>query len=156
MSMTRRVFTGLGLSFCSQFILPATGHAALAIHVHKGRGCGCCTLWANILKKEGFAVTEEEVHPADLVKLKISKGIPQQLFSCHTATIGGYIVEGHVPVAEIHRLLAEKPDALGIAVPEMPYGSPGMGPESEREAYDVFLFGKGEEPKVFTHYKAAG
>ena len=137
MLMTRRVFTGLGLSFCSQFVLPAAGHAALAIHVHKGRGCGCCTLWANILKKEGFAVTEEEVHPADLVKLKISKGIPQQLFSCHTATIGGYIVEGHVPVADIHRLLAGKPDALGIAVPEMPYGSPGMGPESEREAYDV-------------------
>ena len=155
MLLTRRTLTGLGLAVCGQALLPTAGYANAAIHVHKGRGCGCCTLWANILKKEGFAVTEDEVHPAELVKLKISKGIPQKLFSCHTAVVDGYIVEGHVPVADIRRLLAEKPDALGIAVPEMPYGSPGMGPESEREAYDVFLFAKGREPEVFSRYEAA-
>ena len=155
MMITRRTLAGLGAAFLGQLVLPTTARATAAIHVYKGRGCGCCTLWANILKKEGFAVTEEEVHPANLVKLKISKGIPQKLFSCHTATIDGYMVEGHVPVADIRRLIAEKPDALGIAVPEMPYGSPGMGPESEREAYDVFLFAAGKEPEVFSHYEAA-
>ena len=155
MKFSRRKFISLGLALCGQTMFPMPGYAGLAIHVYKGRGCGCCTAWAEILKHGGFAVTEEELLPADLVKLKISKGVPQKLFSCHTATIDGYIIEGHVPPADIRRLMSDKPNALGLAVPEMPYGSPGMGPESEREAYDVFLFGKGQANKVFSHYAAA-
>jgi len=108
-----------------------------------------------ILKKEGFAVTDEELHPAALVKLKISKGVPQKLFSCHTAMVDGYVVEGHEPPADIRRLISTKPDATGLAVPEMPYGSPGMGPETEREAYDVFLFSKSGVSEVFSRYNAA-
>ena len=118
----------------------ASAQSAPVIHVIKGRGCGCCAAWVNILKGEGFSVTDEMRHPADLVKLKMDKGIPQNMFSRHTAMIDGYIVEGHVPPADIRRLISEKPYALGIAVPEMPYGSPGMGLEDEREAFDVFLF----------------
>ena len=133
----------------------AIAQSGPTIHVQKGRGCGCCTIWAKILKKEGFQVTEEERHPADLVQFKIAKGIPQDLHSCHTAEIGGYVIEGHVPVADIRRLIAEQPKALGLAVPNMPYGSPGMGPENEREAYDVILFHADGSKEVYTSYEAA-
>ncbi|NNF78583.1 MAG: DUF411 domain-containing protein [Rhizobiales bacterium] len=135
--------------------LPATAQSGTAIYVYKGRGCGCCTAWVDILKEKGFAPTTETLHPAELVQLKLSKGVPQKLSACHTAVIDGYLVEGHVPVADIRRLISEKPDALGIAVPEMPYGSPGMGPESEREAYDVILFKPDGATEIFSHYEAA-
>lgn len=125
------------------------------IHVLKGRGCGCCTVWSDILKSEGFLVTEEEMLPADLVQLKLAKGIPQEMSSCHTAQIMDYVIEGHVPPADIKRLLAEQPDSIGLAVPGMPYGSPGMGPEEEREAYNVFLLHKDRTSEVFTSYEAA-
>ena len=75
--------------------------------------------------------------------------------SCHTADVEGYVIEGHVPVADIRRLLDERPDAIGLAVPGMPYGSPGMGPESHREAYDVFLIRRDGTTEVFTSYAAA-
>ena len=135
--------------------LPALAQSGPAIHVFKGRGCGCCTAWVEILEGEGFKATVEDVHPAELVQIKLAKGVPQNLSACHTAIIEGYLVEGHVPVADIRRLISEKPDALGIAVPEMPYGSPGMGPESEREAYDVILFKKDLTTEIFTRYAAA-
>ena len=135
--------------------LPAFAQSGTAIHVYKGRGCGCCTAWVDILKNEGFAPTTDVLHPAELVKLKLSKGVPLKLSACHTAVIDGYLVEGHVPAADIRRLVAEKPDALGVAVPEMPYGSPGMGPETEREAYDVILFKKDNTTEIFSRYEAA-
>ena len=126
-----------------------------SIHVIKGRGCGCCTAWAKILKSEGFQVTEEERHPADLVQFKVAKRIPQQLHSCHTAEINGYVIEGHVPSSDIRRLIDEKPKAIGLSVPEMPYGSPGMGPENQREAYEVILFREDGSKEVFSSYEAA-
>lgn len=89
------------------------------------------------------------------MRYKSQNGIPEAMASCHTARIGGYTLEGHVPVADIRRLLEEQPDAIGLAVPGMPYGSPGMGPESEREAYDVLLIRKDGTSEVFTHYPAA-
>ena len=128
MKFTRRKLLCSALALSSLAAIPALAQPSVAIHVYKGRGCGCCTAWVEILKKEGFAVTDEQLHPADLIKLKIAKTVPQKLFSCHTAEIDGYIVEGHVPPADIRRLISERPDALGLAVPEMPYGSPGMGP----------------------------
>lgn len=135
--------------------LPALAQSGTAIHVYKGRGCGCCTAWVNILKENGFAPTTDTMHPAELVQIKLAKGVPQKLSACHTAVIDGYLVEGHVPVADIRRLISEKPDALGIAVPDMPYGSPGMGPETEREAYDVVLFKKDGSTEIFSRYAAA-
>ena len=155
MKLSRRTFVGFTAALPVLAAVPAFGAAGTAIHVHKGRGCGCCTAWVEILKSEGFAVTTDTVHPGELVKLKLAKGVPENLMSCHTAEIEGYLVEGHVPVADIRRLIAEKPDALGLSVPDMPYGSPGMGPESEREAYDVFLFRKDGTSEVFSRYKAA-
>ncbi|MEM8645538.1 MAG: DUF411 domain-containing protein [Pseudomonadota bacterium] len=152
---SRRTFlAGMTAGF-TMAAVPALAQPGPTIHVYKGRGCGCCIAWVEILQADGFQATMEDLHPAELVQIKLSKGVPQKLSSCHTAIIDGYIVEGHVPVADIRRLISEKPDALGIAVPDMPYGSPGMGPESEREAYDVILFKKDQTTEVFSRYEAA-
>ena len=126
-----------------------------AIHVVKDPGCPCCNGWIGHLRDSGFAVSFEERSVEDLAAFKRERGIPDDLVSCHTATIGGYTVEGHVPAADIRRLLAERPAAIGLTVPGMPYGSPGMGPEAEREAYDVILIGMDGSAAVFTSYAAA-
>ncbi len=154
MHTRRKILAGLAL-LPAVSVLPTLAQAGTAIHVYKGRGCGCCTAWVDILKAEGFAPTTDTLHPAALVQLKLAKGVPQKLSACHTAVIDGYLVEGHVPVADIRRLISEKPAALGIAVPEMPYGSPGMGPETEREAYDVILFKQDGDTEIFSRYEAA-
>lgn len=125
------------------------------IHVVKDTKCGCCTAWVEILRNAGFTVTTEAGMGTLLIRHKLENGIPPKMHSCHTAEIAGYMIEGHVPPADIRRLLAEQPDAIGLAVPGMPYGSPGMGPENEREAYDVFLIRKAGSTEVFSSYQAA-
>lgn len=90
-----------------------------------------------------------------LARYKLDNGIPQKMISCHTGRIEGYMIEGHVPAADIRRLLEGRPDAVGLAVPGMPYGSPGMGPESEREAYEVFLIRRDGSTEVYASYSAA-
>ncbi|MCK5749701.1 MAG: DUF411 domain-containing protein [Oricola sp.] len=134
--------------------LPAIAGPADQIHVIKGIGCGCCTAWVEYLRGEGFVVTEEEMLPADLIQHKIAQGIPAGLVSCHTAHIGDFVVEGHVPATDIHRLLNDKPDVIGISVSGMPYGSPGMGPEAEREAYDVFVIRNDGSTEIYSAYPA--
>lgn len=129
--------------------------AAPAIHVLKDPDCGCCADWMAILAADGFAVTSEPVAGPDLHRVKQASGIPPEMVSCHTARVGGYVIEGHVPPADIRRLLDLRPDALGLAVPGMPFGSPGMGPETEREAYDVFLIRTDGSAEVFSRYDAA-
>ena len=97
------------------------------IHVVKGRGCECCEAWVDYLREQGFTVTDEVSMGTLLIRFKMDQGIPAKAFSCHTGTVDGYALEGHVPAADIRRLLDERPDAVGLAVPGMPYGSPGMG-----------------------------
>jgi hypothetical protein len=126
-----------------------------SIHVLKDPNCGCCEAWVSILKADGFAVTTKNSVDTLLMRHKLDNGIPQQMISCHTGEIDGYFIEGHVPPADIRRLLSERPDAVGLAVPGMPYGSPGMGPEESREAYDVFLIRRDGGTDVFTSYDAA-
>ncbi|MDP2119143.1 MAG: DUF411 domain-containing protein [Hoeflea sp.] len=125
------------------------------LHVLKDPDCGCCTAWIEILEKDGFSVTVEPSVGAELMRYKTVNGIPEALASCHTGRIDGYMIEGHVPGADIRRLLRERPDAVGLAVPGMPYGSPGMGPEDEREAYDVFLIRRDGGVELFSSYEAA-
>ncbi len=125
------------------------------IHVVHDPNCGCCKAWVSILQDDGFEVTTERSAGTLLIQYKIENGIPQNMISCHTAKVEGYMIEGHVPTADIRRLVAERPDAIGIAVPEMPYGSPGMGPESRREAYDVYLIRPDGSTEVFSSYAAA-
>ncbi len=135
---------------------PARAEAALPpIHVRKDPACGCCSAWIAVLDADGFSVTVEDRTAEELARGKRELGIPEAMVSCHTAQIGGYVVEGHVPPADIRRLLAERPAVLGLAVPGMPFGSPGMGPETEREAYDVFLIGRDGTTSVFASYPAA-
>ena len=138
---------------------PMTGFANEAgtnIHVVKNPQCGCCNAWIEVLEVDGFNVTTEDRSNSDLAVFKFESGIPKDMMSCHTAKIGGYFIEGHVPASDIKRLIKERPDALGLAVPAMPYGSPGMGPEEEREAYNVFLIRADRTAEVFQHYPQVG
>lgn len=155
-NMTRRglLASAASLAAVTPFASVAQGTAP-AIHVLKDNNCGCCTAWAEILRDAGFTVTTEASYGTLLIRHKLENDIPQEMHSCHTGEIEGYMIEGHVPPADIRRLLAERPAAIGLAVPGMPYGSPGMGPEDERDAYDVFLVLKDGSTKVFTSYAAA-
>jgi hypothetical protein len=134
---------------------PVFAQSQPSIHVVKDPGCPCCNAWIGHLRDNGFAVSFEERSVEDLAAYKREQGIPDALVSCHTATVGGYTIEGHVPAADIRRLLTEAPDAIGLSVPGMPYGSPGMGPETEREAYDVILIGRDGRATTFSRYEAA-
>jgi hypothetical protein len=107
------------------------------ITVYKTPTCGCCNAWVDHLRAEGFRVTTENL--PDLTEIKREHGVPDELASCHTGLVDGYAVEGHVPADVIRRLLAERPEVSGLAVPGMPMGSPGMeGPYSQ--AYEVYTF----------------
>ena len=149
---TRRT---LLVSAAATAALPLHAETNAAIHVVKGTGCECCSAWVDHLKAAGFSVTEEEMYGTLLMRFKQDSGVPQKMISCHKGKIAGYILEGHVPAADINRLMAEAPDAIGLAVPGMPYGSPGMGDETAHEAYDVFVIKRDGATAVFTSYSAA-
>lgn len=136
-------------------MLPAVAQTRPAINVLRDPNCGCCEAWVEILQSEGFDVTVEASMGTQLARYKLENGIPPEMVSCHTGRIEGYMIEGHVPAADIRRLLDERPDAVGLAVPGMPYGSPGMGPEADREAYDVFLIRRDGSTDVYASYSAA-
>ena len=151
-----------------QLLILASGYllaaplAALAegiypdIHVVKNPQCGCCNAWIKILKDKGFNVTTEDRSGSFLTEFKIQSGVPNDMMSCHTAKIDGYFIEGHVDASDIKRLITDRPGALGLAVPAMPYGSPGMGPEDEREAYDVYIINADGTAAIFQQYPQAG
>lgn len=119
--------------------------------VWKSPTCGCCKSWVSHMAANGFALDAHDVAQEALAALKAQNGISPKVASCHTAKIGGYTVEGHVPASAVKRLLAEKPDAIGLAVPGMPAGSPGMETQGEVQAYDVLLIKKDSSPEVFQH-----
>ena len=129
---------------------------AYTVEVWKDPNCGCCHLWVEHLQASGFKVAVRDVgNNAARKRL----GMPDKLGSCHTATVGGYVIEGHVPAADIRRLLKDRPLALGLAVPGMPIGSPGMdGPEykGRKDAFDVLLVQKDGSTKSFQHYAGQG
>ena len=128
---------------------PAAAKAAAAsraIVIYKDPNCGCCKEWVTHVRGAGFTPTVHDT--ADMKSVKASMGVPSALESCHTARVGGYTIEGHVPADVIEKLLREKPVALGLAVPGMPMGSPGMeGPR--KDPYDVVLFEKGGKTRVY-------
>ena len=116
------------------------------VTVYKTPTCGCCRAWVDHLREHGFDVVVRD--SADLAPVKRAHGVPGELESCHTAVVGGYVVEGHVPADLVAKLLAERPDVAGLAVPGMPQGSPGMeGPV--KEAYDVLAFQKDGRTTVY-------
>lgn len=127
--------------------------AAPLIVVNKDPSCGCCSIWVEHLRGAGFGTQIHESN--DLEPLKRRLGIPAILESCHTAEIDGFVIEGHVPASAIRRLLTERPAAIGLAVPGMPIGSPGMEvPGTPNEIYEVVLFGPTGQ-RVFARYRGA-
>lgn len=149
--MQRRSFLQL-VVLASLSSVGVFAHAALpAITVYKTASCGCCTQWVEHLQKNGFVVHAHDVPDTAVYRSRF--GVPVALGSCHTATIAGYALEGHVPAKQIKRLLAEKPSAAGLAVPEMPMGAPGMG-GMRVDAFDVLLFTKDGRHSVYQHYAA--
>lgn len=122
------------------------------VHVLKTAACGCCTAWLEHMREEGFRVETEDVSAPELVAAKNERGVPRDLFACHTAQVEGYIVEGHVPADEVRRLLEEEPDVTGIAVGGMPAGSPGMEVGGRHESYDVVAFDADGQRSVFAAY----
>lgn len=124
------------------------------VEVWKSPYCGCCKDWVAHLEKEGFAVQVHEVGDLDGARRRL--GMPERYASCHTARVGDYLLEGHVPAADIRRLLAERPAGLGLAVPGMPVGSPGMdGPayRGRRDPYEVLLVRRDGGANVFANYR---
>ena len=127
--------------------LPAS--AADAVDVYKSPYCGCCEKWVEHLRQAGFAVRTHDVNDVPAARQRL--GMPERLGSCHTAKVAGYVVEGHVPAADIQRLLKEKPPALGLAVPSMPPGSPGM--ESPKPMpYNTLLVQANGSTQVFAKH----
>ena len=117
--------------------------------VFKSPTCGCCTVWVKQLKQAGIDLQITDLESLEMIKRMFQ--VPEQLQSCHSAIINGYVIEGHVPVKEIKRLLSEKPRAIGIAVPGMPIGSPGMEQGNVKEPYDVVIFQNGTQ-SVYARY----
>jgi hypothetical protein len=140
------------LSLVAPFALLTCSQAASAavVEVVKSPTCGCCSDWVEHLRRSGFQVRVTEVDDTSAIARKL--GVPDDLRSCHTARVGGYAVEGHVPAADIRLLLAKKPAATGIAVPGMPMGSPGMDRGSAKEAFATILFGRKGKRQVFARH----
>jgi hypothetical protein len=118
------------------------------VQVYRSPSCGCCGMWADHLRANGYEVVVQDVD--DLSGFKQMAGVPDHLQACHTATVEGYLIEGHVPAVAIDRLLEQRPDVRGLAVPGMPAGSPGM-PSANPDRYHVLTFGDGSD-EVFATF----
>ena len=127
----------------------AAGNDSL-ITVWKTPDCGCCKEWVTHLKKNGFEVVTNDIK--DTAPMRQKLGLPAKFGSCHTAQLGAYVLEGHVPAQEVRRLLREKPQAVGLAVPGMPVGSPGMEVGSRQDPYDVLLVMADGSSRVYQSY----
>lgn len=150
--LNRRGFT-TGLAMTA-LIRPSFAEESLPlVNVTRDPGCGCCGNWAAHLKTAGFAVEIRESPAMNQVKARL--GVPRALAACHTAEVAGYVIEGHVPAHAIKRLLKERLEVRGLAVPGMPAGSPGMEVDGmEPEVYDVIAFGEAGQ-SVFARYRGA-
>jgi hypothetical protein len=149
-SMTRRQLLGI-LSLLAATGARSAAQKGPAVQVYKDPTCGCCSLWVEHLRKAGFSATVSDVQDMDAIKTKY--GVPRQARSCHTAVVGNYVVEGHVPAADVQRLLKERPAIVGIGVPGMPIGSPGMEVATVKpQPYDVLAFDKAGQTKVFASH----
>lgn len=135
----------LALLSATMAFAQATPH----VEVFKSASCGCCGGWVEHLRQNGFKVTAHDVGDVPAARKKL--GMPDRLGSCHSAKVGGYAIEGHVPAADIRRLLKEKPQALGLAVPSMPPGSPGMESASPIP-YDTLLVARDGTTRVFSSH----
>jgi hypothetical protein len=148
MILTRRA----AIAAVPLLLATAAGAAAPApvVAVVKSPSCGCCNGWIAHLRRAGFEVRVTD--SADVTPTARRLGVPDDLRSCHTASVGGYAIEGHVPAGDIQRLLRERPAALGLAVPDMPMGSPGMEAGGRREPYQTIAFTRAGRRSVFASH----
>ena len=131
--------------------LPAMAASPTApVQVFKSPTCGCCGAWVEHMRAAGFTVKVTEVDDTTAARKRL--GLPDRFGSCHTATVGGYVLEGHVPAAEVKRLLAAKPKAIGLAVPGMPPSAPGMDVPGRKDPYQVLLVDSTGQSTVFANY----
>ena len=154
--MTKRSFRFFAVAVCAAALAVTTAAAPTVvapkkptITVYKDPNCGCCKNWIEHLIKHGYRVDAKDT--PDMPQIKGTLGVPRALTSCHTAVVEGYLIEGHVPAADIDRLLSTKPKVKGLAVPGMPMGSPGME-GGMKQHYQVVAFDKTGKTKVFASY----
>lgn len=149
--MKRRCFLTATTMGAAVVALPALAATVWpVVEVFKSPTCGCCGAWVDHLKAAGFPVRVTEVGDTTVTRKRY--GFPDKFGSCHTGVVNGYVVEGHVPADEVKRMLAMKPAAIGLAVPGMPPGSPGMEVGARKDPYDVFLIDRNGRESVFAHY----
>jgi hypothetical protein len=165
--MTRILAIAIGALALIGAIYVSTGHVGLQpdvqaaaqqtpaggplVEVFKSPTCGCCSQWVEHMRASGFTVRTTDLN--DLSEIKKARGVPDQVQSCHTAVVNGYVVEGHVPATDVHRMLREKPAIAGIAVGGMPIGSPGMEfPGAKAQPYDVMSFDKNGATRVYAKH----
>ena len=146
----RRIAIRVAVAFALASLSGGALAAPPTIEVWKSPSCGCCAEWVKHLQANGFLV---KVNDTGNTGARARLGVPAKLGSCHTARVAGYAIEGHVPAADIKRLLADKVDALGLAVPGMPTGSPGMEQGDRRDPYDVLLIERGGSTRVFQSHR---
>ncbi|WP_428418598.1 DUF411 domain-containing protein [Methylibium sp.] len=147
----RTVVSSLAAAAAAALSLPAAAKEALPqVQVFKNPSCGCCGAWVEHMKAAGFVVNVTEVDDTSVARKR--HGLPDRFGSCHTAIVAGYVVESHVPANDVKKLLAMKPVAIGLAVPGMPVGSPGMEMGSRKDRYQVLLVAQDGRERVFSTY----
>lgn len=152
--MNRRELLQVGTASAALLALGARAASPLpVVDVYKSPTCGCCGAWADHMRRAGFEVRLHVVDDVPAARKRL--GMPDAYGSCHTATVGGYVVEGHVPADDVKRLLAARPAAIGLTVPGMPPSAPGMDVAERRDPYQVFLLDKRGRVTVFASYPKA-
>ena len=150
--MKRNIYFAAGIIVAGLFVRGLVAQSQPTMTVQRDPGCGCCLNWVAHLQKAGFKVLVTESPVMDAVKDQ--KGVPKTARSCHTGVVDGYVIEGHVPAADIQRLLKERPAVVGLAVPGMPAGSPGMEMSNgSKQPYDVLAFDKAGKTTVFASHR---
>lgn len=150
--MNRRHLSGLVLGAFAVAALPARAVALPTVEVYRSPYCGCCGAWVEHMKSAGFSVNVHLVDDTTVTRKRF--GMPDTFGSCHTAVVEGYVVEGHVPASDVKRLLSRRPAAIGLAVPSMPPGSPGMEAGGRVMPYQVLLVQRDRPAQVFASYPA--
>lgn len=150
-TLNRRLLLGAAIFIGSNGAACAQSRQPRDLVVYKTPTCPCCDGWISHMRQAGFIVTVNVL--ADLRPIRTARGLPDALASCHTGLIGGYLVEGHVPAADVIRLLRQRPTAVGLAVPGMPLGSPGMEtPQGHKTPYETLLVLRSGASQVFARH----
>jgi hypothetical protein len=148
----KRVFTAVVVAGAVSLggLAAAQRSAGPMVEVFKSPTCGCCANWVKHLEASGFSTKVTDVE--DMTQVKTKYGVPGRLQSCHTAVVNGYVLEGHVPAADVQRLIKERPAVVGVAVPGMPIGSPGMEVGNTVQPYNVMAFDKQGQATIYASH----